>query len=377
MGRRDALPESFNPNTQALSYFKVGTVFPGLPDRRDYTRVAKTAQVAALPDEWEESEDEEENQGSIGSCGAFTTVQALEHEYKRQGRDVEFSPRFQYLLTLKEQNVVCQDFGSFMRTAFSVPITYGALLESQFPYGSHDLCTMPDSEQMQAATAFRPEPETGQYIKAGASLQDMMALAYGTNGADGHPPCVAFLVYSNFQPNERGETPMPAGTRQGGHVTRLCGWSRRRNRVKVKNWWTRGWGVNGYGWLPMELFGLDPNQGGIWLDDAYALDITVSPTPGPAPEPEDEVGFSEGYARCREDVLAFMQDSIDFYQMYQPRSEFIEGAQALVSWEHEQVQNFLPPPSSPKFSRPTGRGMVGLERFKAPAFDPRTGRPIQ
>lgn len=353
MGRRDPLPDSLDVNRDALSYFKVGTIYPGLPDRRDFMRVAKSDQVAALPDEFELPEDEEENQGPTGACGAFTVVQALEHEYKRQGQDIEFSPLFQYLLTLQEQNVLCQDFGSFMRTAFSIPIKYGALLESMMPYGSRNLCIPPEAHLMQAATAYKPPEGTGQYVKAGASLQDMMSMLYGTNGTDGHPPCMAFLVYSNFQPNERGETPMPSGTRQGGHAVEMHGWSRRRNKVKYKNWWTRLWGANGYGWAPMELFGLDPNQGGIWFDDAYSLDITLPVTPEPEPEPQPEPQPVDGYAAARFQDLQLLRGSVDWYTTNDPNP----FAVALCQWHIDVMQGFQPPTAAAtRRPRPTQGG---------------------
>lgn len=351
MGRRDPLPDSLDVKTQALSYFKVDTVYPSLRDRRDYTRRARALTIAALPPEWEVPEDEEENQGNTGACGAFTVVQALEHEYLRQGRDIEFSPLFQYLLTLNEQRTLCQDFGSFMRTAFSIPVSSGAIPEAMMPYGSRNLCILPEPHYMAAAAAERGAWRYAQYVKAGPSLQDMMALAYGTNGTDGHLPAVCFQVYQNFQPDEQGNIPMPEGAVQGGHAVLFAGWSMARRRVKIKNHWTRNWGVNGYAWLSMDLFGRDPNQGGIWLDDAYALDITLAAQPEPQPEPEDAMGFSEGYAACREEVVAFMQESTAFYEGLPP-NEKRRFAAEVCAWHAGYFKNLLPPRAQAAANRP-------------------------
>ena len=354
MGRRDPLPDSLDVNRDALSYFKVGKVLPSLADDRDHMRTASMSQVTKLPAEWEEPEDEEENQGATGACGAFTAVQSIEGEYLKAGIDLEFSPLYQYLWTLFKQNTLCQDFGSFMRTAYEVLFEFGALLESDLPYGSRNLCIVPEAHLVQTAAAYKPAKGMGEYVKAGASLQDMLALAYGTNGTDGHPPALCFNVYQNFAPDERGDIPLPSGGSQGGHAVRLCGYSFPRRRVKFKNWWTRRWGVNGYGWLSMDLFGMNPNQGGVWFEDAYAMILKLKqpePVDPPTPPAPDRT-YLDGYQKRAEQEMRLLDESIEWWTHIKPNKKFVE----VVQWHKDVLSGYTPDMPMGRRPRPEMEG---------------------
>ena len=74
--------------------------------------------------------------------------------------------------------------------------------------------------------------------------------------ASGHPSMFGFTVY-NFG-NENGEIAFPSDNDsvQGGHAVIAIGYDDKREigrdtgALKIRNSWGRGWGEDGYGWLP-------------------------------------------------------------------------------------------------------------------------------
>lgn len=275
-------------------------VTPSPLDPRDHIRPLLAAPVA-LPSEFIQSHVPIRNQGHIGSCGAFGAINALEYEYAKQGVVVDLSEQFQYAVTRTLQgSQPCEDAGSIPREAMRVLTEVGALLEQDAPYMSQNLCWRPDSSLMQIAGQYRAL----EYFKPLPTREAIKACLYGTNGADGHVVAYCCLVYQDFDTDRGGYLRNRTGSVQGAHWMSLVGYSESRQAYRVRNQWGPFWGDLGYCWIRYADAERPPGQGGLWVDDAWAVRVAFQPQPRPTPEPltpwqqDFNYQYDEGYRAC-------------------------------------------------------------------------------
>ncbi len=278
MSKYDAAPQP------VIGHF----VTPSPRDDRDHIRPLARLPVA-LPAEYVLPMPPIRNQAGRGSCGAFGAICALEHEYHKAGVTLDGSEEYQYAKTRELMNATCQDAGSVPRVAMSVLVDFGATSETQVPYESRDLCWRPGPE---------PQPFPAlEYFKAGPSRDALKQTLYGTDGTDGHVIAYCTMVGSTFSVDGGGflhnqnpvTQPWP-----GAHWMELVGYSDSRGAWRVRNQWGL-WGDGGYCWIRYADAERAPEQGGMWLDDAWCVRIGYQPQPEPEPpwvEPVDPANFN-------------------------------------------------------------------------------------
>ena len=253
---------------------------PDYPDFRDYTEKTEevksiiaasgVSKVKSLPASVDLREwcSPIEDQGQIGSCTAHAGAGIIEYyERKSFGRHIDASRLFLYKVTRNLMKMK-GDTGAYLRTTMGAMVLFGVPPEDYWPYT--------DDEK-----GFDQEPPAFCY----AFAQNYQALKYfrhdpsGTRGEEilkkvktylskGHPAMFGFTVYNSIeQANHTGRIPFPSPKEriEGGHAVAVVGYD---DKIKIKNKygkietigallirnsWGKGWGEEGYGWLPYEF----------------------------------------------------------------------------------------------------------------------------
>jgi C1A family cysteine protease len=178
-----------------------------------------------------------ENQGNLGSCTGQAIAGAIELLHKRASRTLDVSRLFIYYYERSMISTVNYDSGAYIRDGIKVCYTYGAPVESLWPYNINKFRTLPPSTAMQDAakrkvTSYQRVADFNGVIDAVAS---------------GYPVVVGFTVYSSFESNSVARTgvmPYPNTSTErvlGGHAVLIVGYNKNRNVFIVRNSWGSGW----------------------------------------------------------------------------------------------------------------------------------------
>jgi C1A family cysteine protease len=250
---------------------------PDLPDFRDYTEltpevssllgptgVTGAAPLPAAVDlrRWASPV---EDQGGLGSCTAQAGAGVIEYyERKSFGRHVEASRLFLYKATrnlMKSRG----DSGAYLRSTMGAMVLFGVPPEPYWPYTDAEEAF--DREPSAFCYAFALSYRTLLYYRhdpAGLARAAVLE-RLKTYLAAGHPAMFGFTVYSSVdQAETTGRIPVPFGREriEGGHAVVALGYDDAldianesggepaRGALLVRNSWGKGWGENGYGWLP-------------------------------------------------------------------------------------------------------------------------------
>jgi C1A family cysteine protease len=209
-----------------------------------------------------------EDQGQLGSCTAQASVALVEYfERKAFGKHIEASRLFLYKAT---RNLLhwTGDRGAFLRSAMGALVLFGVPPEEYWPYDPDNF----DIEPPAFCYAFAQDYQAIQYYRLDPpnTPREELLTRIKEELAAGLPCMFGFTVYgsciSQAQKNG-GKIPMPTKSDKiaGGHAVVAAGYddnmtvqnSDKEGResggaFRIRNSWSEGWGIGGYGWLPYD-----------------------------------------------------------------------------------------------------------------------------
>lgn len=267
------------------------------PDFRDLMYAAPQDVVAALPSKidlsanitlppWEPVWD----QGRIGSCGPHTAGADLVYAaLKQQGLTNPPMPSrlFIYYSTRQTMGTLDRDSGVSNRDMLKTLASRGWCDESLWPYDISKFTQRPPEACWQQAA----QRKITQYLSVQQTEQQVLGCL-----ANGDPFILGFTVYDNIDDEDTKRTglikmPTSRNRRIGGHDVLACGYSLEQRVIKFRNSWGKGWGEDGYGFLPL-AYVLHPGMASdFWtvkhpsLPDQPQPPIPVPTPPIPVPTP--------------------------------------------------------------------------------------------
>ncbi|NOV03565.1 C1 family peptidase [Paenibacillus planticolens] len=196
------------------------------------------------------------NQGNLGSCTSNAIVSGLREYWLRQESDSapRLSRLFHYWHERKLEGTVSRDSGATVRDGMKVLHKIGVCPESEWPYQIAKFKDKPDAEAEQTAGTYR----IGGYHR----IQDLAGIKAAL--ADGQPVVFGIWVYASFESPSAAQTgriPYPNRKTEmllGGHAMLAVGYKDGKKKgqgvVIARNSWGKGWGDQGYCYLPYSFF---------------------------------------------------------------------------------------------------------------------------
>jgi C1A family cysteine protease len=202
-----------------------------------------------------------EDQGNLGSCTGNAIAGAIELLDKRIGKNLDVSRLFIYYYERVYIGTVNYDSGAYIRDGIKACYTYGAPIESLWPYNITKFRTVPVS----AAITDAAKRKVTSYQRAA----DFNAVIDAITG--GYPVVVGFDVYSSFQSASVARTgimPYPNTRTErllGGHAVLIVGYNKTNNTFIVRNSWGTSWGDRGYFYMPFQVIQNTSMSSDFWI----------------------------------------------------------------------------------------------------------------
>lgn len=191
-----------------------------------------------------------DDQGNLGSCTGNAIAGAIDLiDKKLQNKLFRVSRLFIYYQERLIEGTINQDSGAYIRDGIRSCSTWGAPLETLWPYNISRFAVRPSAQAYADALNRRV---TG-YKRCQNFTAVKSALATGT------PVIVGFDVYESFESDtvaRTGVMPYPnVNTEQllGGHAVCLVGYDDTHNWFIARNSWGTGWGDRGYFYMPYQV----------------------------------------------------------------------------------------------------------------------------
>ncbi len=159
---------------------------------------------------------------------------------------------FEYYATRILEGTVNEDSGASIRNAIKAGAQYGVLRESLWWYNVAKFTYTPPRKLWTTAATKKI---TSYHSVADGDLETMKQVL-----ASGYLIGFGFQVFDNMMTQEMATTgilhrPGPNDSLQGGHAVVLVGYDDVKGAFKVRNSWSKDWGLNGYFWIDYDYVG--------------------------------------------------------------------------------------------------------------------------
>jgi len=204
-----------------------------------------------------------QDQGNLGSCTGNAIAGQIDLIDRKNGKQLQVSRLFIYYQERLIEGTIYYDSGAYIRDGIKACYTYGAPLESLWPYNINKWATRPSTT---AYTDALKRKVTG-YQRCTNYTNVKAALAAG------NPVTIGFYVYSSFEGSittNTGMMPYPnVNTEQflGGHAVCVVGYNDNLNggRFICRNSWGTNWGDRGYFYMPYQVIQNISMSSDFWL----------------------------------------------------------------------------------------------------------------
>ena len=222
---------------------------PDLMDNRDFRHKAPSRLVSNLPS-YIDLRDEMPSmwdQRSIGACTAHATAAQVLHVDKTD--PYEPSRLFIYYNSRLIGGTVGYDSGCYIRDSIKSVVKYGFCEEAYWPYRVSKFKSKPTPSAYRQASNERVL-EYARVDQTRAELCGTLAQRLTIN--------FGFGVYDSFMSEmvaSTGRMTIPGIDEavQGGHAVLCVGYDLTRGHYICRNSWGKGWGANGYFFMPMRF----------------------------------------------------------------------------------------------------------------------------
>jgi C1A family cysteine protease len=199
-----------------------------------------------------------EDQGQLGSCTANAIAGVIEYLDRRANKNLDVSRLFIYYQERLLEGSISTDAGAYLRDGIKACYTYGAPLESLWPYNISRFAVQPPPTVY--ADALKRK------VTGYAKCTDFTAVK--TAISQNHPVVIGFDVYASFEsgtwwyPTGSGLMPYPNVKREqllGGHAIALVGYNDNLSGPAgtgyfiARNSWGTSWGKSGYFYMPYSV----------------------------------------------------------------------------------------------------------------------------
>lgn len=224
-----------------------------------------------------------ENQLELGACTAHAAAGIVEYFEKRAfGKHIDASRLFLYKTT-RNLMQVSGDTGAWLRETMGALVLCGVPDEKYWPYKVKDF----DKEPSGFVYALAENYSTVKFFCHDSQGSDTPAPEVLTSVKSylsaGVPSMFGFWGFQSFEDSDQpGDIPYPCKGENAlwGHAVMAVGYdddrkitnlkckTETKGALLIRNSWGKGWGDNGYGWLPYEYV-----LNGLALDFWSVLDM--------------------------------------------------------------------------------------------------------
>jgi len=198
------------------------------------------------------------DQGDLGSCTAFSMGKGM-REYMQRKNGEKLVPLSALWLYYEERvlmGTVNEDSGANMIDGINVLRDQGNAVETAWPYATAQFKVKAPAAAYEGAAAHK--------IASATELAELADIKVAL--ANGQPVVFGFMVYSSFQRiGKNGVMPMPKPNESilGGHAVHAVGYDDAKQALIVRNSWGKGWGDQGYFYMPY-TFAADKEKAMEW-----------------------------------------------------------------------------------------------------------------
>jgi len=185
------------------------------------------------------------DQGQLGTCSVFSIVSVYEYILKKTKREHDLSERFVYYNVLKDSGKM-EDTGSSLYGVVESITKYGVCAEKLCIYDVEKYHIVPSKEAYEDAVSHRIKVAKNVRI----SHKDITSAL-----SEGYPVTISLKIFNSFGNQSKGFVYRPtdeeiAGNKYGNHAMVICGYSEEDKVYIVRNSWGKGFGDNGYCYIP-------------------------------------------------------------------------------------------------------------------------------